>query len=88
MPTLREHEALDDARLPPEFRRAGPSLELAELELKEQIGSGAFSKVYRGMYKGQEVAVKTMPVDKDAAKYLESELAILKCVALIASWRL
>ena len=33
-----------------------------EIELKEQIGKGCFSAVYRGMYKGEEVAVKKISI--------------------------
>jgi hypothetical protein len=59
---------------------AGDSrIELEELEIGEQIGAGAFSKVYRGRYHGMEVAIKkqVMP-DKGAEKYLWAELSVLR----------
>ena len=85
------------AALPPSLlaSAAGASadfLPMSELELGAEIGHGGFSRVYRGKWTPgagaaagggpREVAIKRMPlVDKDAMKYLNSELAILKCVA-------
>lgn len=79
--TVREHEELDDGRVPHDFKRMSSDamLALEDIEMKEEIGRGGFSHVYLGTYKGAQVAVKKMPlVDKDAVKYLDSELAILK----------
>lgn len=56
-------------------------LNLSEISLGPEIGHGAFSHVYKGSFQGHEVAVKKMKlVDRDGMKYLESELAMLKCV--------
>lgn len=75
---LREHEELEDGRLP-DFKAPAASLDLAELSIGAEIGRGGFSRVYEGTYKGEKVAIKKMPLtDKDAAKYLDSELAILQ----------
>lgn len=79
--TVREHEELDDGRVPHDFKRMSSDamISLEDIEMKEEIGRGGFSHVYLGTYKGAQVAVKKMPlVDKDAVKYLDSELAILK----------
>ncbi len=78
--TVVEHEELDD-RVPADFKRhsSDAMLPLEAIELGEEIGRGGFSRVYLGTYKGTKVAVKKMPlVDRDAVKYLDSELAILK----------
>ena len=72
--------------------RAADFLPMSELALGAEIGHGGFSRVFRGTWTPsaaaaagsgpREVAIKRMPlVDKDAMKYLNSELAILKCAA-------
>lgn len=61
--------------------RAGTDtlISLSELTIGSEIGHGAFSHVYRGLFRGKEVAIKKMKLaDRDALKYLESELALLK----------
>eukprot|EP00198_Chlamydomonas_reinhardtii_P011654 XP_001700991.1 predicted protein [Chlamydomonas reinhardtii] len=40
--------------------RPSNSSNIAELELKEMIGEGTFGKVYRGLWRGTEVAIKTI----------------------------
>lgn len=66
-------------RLPSGF--AAPSdgfiLKFEDLTIGPVIGGGAFSKVYRGEFKGGEVAIKAVSVSKDIGKYITSELAIL-----------
>lgn len=77
--------SLDNDRLPKEMQsalqRASFILPRSEIEVQEKIGKGAFSEVFRGKYKGVEVAIKRVLVhdekDKDAEKYLHTELAIL-----------
>ena len=53
-----------------------------EIELKEQIGKGCFGIVYRGMYKGDEVAVKKIMISAGISKEMvlknSRELAALK----------
>jgi hypothetical protein len=83
---LPEDAEVDDDRLPSQFAAGGAAvadsmIPLDQLEILEQIGEGAFSKVYRGRLRGNEVAVKKQVMaEKDAEKYLYSELAILKWV--------
>ena len=91
---LDEDEELDEASaaaLPSSLlasERAADFLPMSELALGAEIGHGGFSRVFRGTWtpggggEPREVAIKRMPlVDKDAMKYLNSELAILKCAA-------
>lgn len=91
---VHEDETLEegDERLPAGM--SGPSamgvgggasalLNLDELVISEEIGRGAFSVVFRGTFRGDEVAIKRMPLaDKDAMKYLEAEVALLTCVGM------
>lgn len=77
---VREGEELE-GRLPDGFSGSSPDslLSLSSLSLGEEIGHGAFSKVYRGEFAGATVAVKKMAMTgKDAVKYLETEVALLK----------
>lgn len=54
-------------------------LEFAALTLGKEIGRGAFSKVYVGSFKGEQVAIKKVTLQaKDAEKYLMQELGLLK----------
>ena len=42
-----------------------PLLSFSELDVEEVIGVGGFGKVYRGFYRGAEVAVKAARRDAD-----------------------
>ena len=54
-----------------------PSIEKKELKSKKMVGSGSFGKVYRALYKGQEVALK-MPKSGGAdVDDLKNELALV-----------
>src|SRR5687767_9093511 len=49
------------------------------VKLGEELGKGNFSKVYKGMFEGRQVAVKQQEiVDNDLERYLLNELAILR----------
>ena len=55
-------------------------LDFAELEIDNQIGEGAFSTVYRGSYKGYQVAIKKMKNMDNTVKSIqdfEKEVAML-----------
>lgn len=81
---------LDTSRLPDNFHKSLSEsivLPYKKLVLGEQIGHGAFSRVFKGTYQGVPVAIKVMRLPgsakatpKDEDKYLHTELAILKCV--------
>lgn len=48
----------------------------------KEIGAGAYGKVFRGSFRGEEVAIKQEQVrHKDLAKYLASEIAVLRAVS-------
>lgn len=77
---LAEDEEVLDERLPESFRKKAENLaKFEDIVFGEEIGSGAFSKVFRGSYQGKEVAIKKMHLtERDAEKYLQTELGILK----------
>jgi hypothetical protein len=54
------------------------TLAYEDIVLGPAIGAGAYGKVYRGTWRGTEVAVKAETVrHRDLAKYLASEIATL-----------
>lgn len=77
--------AHEDERLPKDMQaalqRASFILPRDSIQVNEKIGKGAFSEVFQGRYKNMDVAIKRVPIhdekDKDAEKYLHTELAIL-----------
>ena len=58
---------LDFSNLPKEELRRfyPPHISFSELDVEEVIGVGGFGKVYRGFYRGAEVAVKAARRDAD-----------------------
>ena len=57
---------------------SGPAVarvDMAEVDLREPVGSGTFATVHRGVYRGQQVAVKVFN-DKASAESLARELAL------------
>ena len=58
------------------------SLLYSELAFQEQIGAGSFGKVFRGTFRGSEVAIKSLALRQlqsaSMMKYLHSELAVLR----------
>ena len=62
------------------------SIEPSELTLDVEIGRGAFSRVYRGTYKGQVVAIKKMTVPRrELDRHLQGELTLLSSSAMVHS---
>lgn len=60
------------------FDESAVTLTLDELEFGEEIGKGSFGLVYRGKFKGNDVAIKKAVIPGDEmVKYLRSELAAL-----------
>lgn len=60
-------------------------IDFSELALEEMIGVGGFGKVYRAIWKGQEVAVKAArrDPDEDASQTLESVRQEAKLFAML-----
>ncbi len=55
------------------------AIQLDELVLTEKIGQGTYGKVYKGIYKGIEVAVKILKDSQaEQIKEFENEATILK----------
>ena len=77
-----------EERVPAEFAAHAERVEIpfTDLKLEKEIGRGAYSRVYRGSYKGEKVAIKKMKLPKtdeereDQQKYINTELTILTCV--------
>ena len=67
---------------------AGPntaaSLSRADLEIGEEIGRGAFSRVYRGKFRGADCAIKKLVVAQhDLDRHLLSELSLLNSAVML-----
>jgi serine/threonine protein kinase len=57
---------------------ASDKIDFNDLKIGDEIGRGAFSTVYRGLYRGESVAIKKIALTgKDADKSLTSEVALL-----------
>jgi len=57
-------------------------LKYSDIVFGREIGAGAYGKVFIGTYRGETVAVKQETVrHKDLAKYLASEVAVLRAVS-------
>lgn len=54
---------------------AAARVDTAELDMREAVGSGTFATVHRGVYRGQQVAVKVFN-DKASPESLARELAL------------
>jgi mitogen-activated protein kinase kinase kinase 9 len=55
----------DELKVKDELRFFPPHISWSELKVEEVIGAGGFGKVYRGYYRGHEVAVKAARRDPD-----------------------
>jgi hypothetical protein len=55
----------DELKVKDELRFYPPHISWSELRVEEVIGAGGFGKVYRGWYRGLEVAVKAARRDPD-----------------------
>ena len=59
------------------------TLSLAELEIGDEIGHGAFSHVFRGRYRGADCAIKKIVVPQaDLNRHLVSEIALLNSAVM------
>ena len=57
-------------------------IRFSDIVFGKEIGAGAYGKVFRGTLRGEEVAIKQEQVrHKDLAKYLASEIAVLRAVS-------
>jgi hypothetical protein len=55
---------------------------LSGIEVKEMLGEGQFSCVYRGLWMGTEVALKKLKKDQGAEFWREA--ALLRCVSIVS----
>lgn len=55
-------------------------LDLKKLVVGELLGKGNFSKVFKGLYKGNIVAIKKCVIEEGWVKYVKGELSILRRV--------
>jgi serine/threonine protein kinase len=63
-------------------RRRAPeewSIDYEDLDFKVKLGQGGFGEVWRGEWKGGEVAIKILPsnVSKETLRDFESEVAVM-----------
>ncbi|XP_071506386.1 uncharacterized protein [Diadema antillarum] len=49
-----------------------------ELDLHESLGKGSFGQVYRGRWRGTQVAIKKLPLEGSSRSQVEKEVAIHK----------
>jgi len=75
-------EAQRDVRSATGLSAEDLGVSFAEIVFGREIGAGAYGKVFRGTFRGEEVAIKQEQVrHKDLAKYLASEIAVLRAVS-------